>query len=79
MNIITLDDLRSGRYAKRVRSEEFNKELEMEEAMGISHNRLPWEPTTDSDSDGVSSLDGCPHCGSYEGDATECPECGHGQ
>jgi hypothetical protein len=22
---------------------------------------------------------GCPYCGSYEGDATECPECGHGQ
>lgn len=21
----------------------------------------------------------CPYCGSYEGDATECPECGHGQ
>lgn len=22
---------------------------------------------------------GCPQCGSHEGDATECPECGHGQ
>lgn len=22
---------------------------------------------------------GCPYCGSYEGDATECPQCGHGQ
>lgn len=22
---------------------------------------------------------GCPRCGSYEGDSTECPECGHGQ
>lgn len=23
--------------------------------------------------------EGCPHCGSYEGDRFECPECGHGQ
>ncbi len=30
-----------------------------------------------ADLDEVS--DGCPHCGSYEGDAYECPECGHGQ
>jgi hypothetical protein len=22
---------------------------------------------------------GCPHCGSYEGNWQECPECGHGQ
>lgn len=23
--------------------------------------------------------DGCPYCGSYEGNWQECPECGHGQ
>ncbi len=23
--------------------------------------------------------DNCPHCGSYEGNYIECPECGHGQ
>jgi hypothetical protein len=23
--------------------------------------------------------EGCPNCGSYEGDYNECPECGHGQ
>lgn len=25
------------------------------------------------------AFDGCPFCGSYEGDYHECPECGYGQ
>ena len=35
-----------------------------------------WDTLSPPDED---NNDGCPHCGSYEGDATECPECGHGQ
>lgn len=26
-----------------------------------------------------NAIFGCPHCGSYEGDAVECSECGYGQ
>lgn len=32
-----------------------------------------------SASDYSEHPNGCPHCGSYEGDYNECPECGHGQ
>lgn len=37
------------------------------------------DPAPVADDEEVEINPGCPHCGSYEGDPTECPECGHGQ
>lgn len=66
--IITLDDIRNGNYAKHV---ELNRRLE-HQLRDMNEPKLQSEDDT-SDQDWPP----CPHCGSYEGDPWDCPECGH--
>jgi len=64
-------------YVAHTPEQAFKQDIQITVQLAAEQAAYEIEMRAQDDSSELSA--GCPHCGSYEGDWQECPECGHGQ